>query len=106
MPRLRYCACATIRLFLAGNTLAQAPGAKEWNPKAAASYRDQRFIWCMNWPKPARDHGTLRISCPTAAPYGLGRPALRRVLAEQSPSPVEQKLLDNVIKRVRMWKEA
>jgi len=105
MPRFRYGACATSLLFLTGNTLAQAPGATEWNPKAAAAYLDQRFTWWMNWPKSERDHGTFCISCHTAAPYGLGRPALRRVLAEQSPSPVEQKLLDNVIKRVRMWKE-
>ena len=105
MPRLRHGACVTSILFLAGNTFAQAPNSSEWNPKAAAAYLDQRLTWWMNWPKSARDHGTFCISCHTAAPYGLGRPALRKALAEESASPTEQKLLDNVIKRVRMWKE-
>jgi squalene-hopene/tetraprenyl-beta-curcumene cyclase len=35
----------------------------------------------------------------------MGRPALRAALAEQSPSPTERKLVDNVTKRVRMWNE-
>jgi squalene-hopene/tetraprenyl-beta-curcumene cyclase len=35
----------------------------------------------------------------------MGRPALRAALREPAPSPNEQKLLDNVTKRVRMWKE-
>lgn len=53
----------------------------------------------------ARDHETFCISCHTVAPYALGRAALRGALGERSPSPNEQKLLDNVTKRVRMWKE-
>jgi len=35
----------------------------------------------------------------------MARPALRATLAEQAPSPTERQLLDNVTKRVRMWKE-
>ena len=53
----------------------------------------------------ARDHGTFCISCHTVAPYALGRPALRGALGERSASPNEQKLVANVSKRVRMWKE-
>jgi squalene-hopene/tetraprenyl-beta-curcumene cyclase len=59
----------------------------------------------MNWPTSARDHGTFCISCHTVAPYALGRSALRGALAEPSASPNEQKVLANVTKRVRMWKE-
>lgn len=33
----------------------------------------------------------------------MARPALRKTLDESAPSPGERKLLDNVIKRVRMW---
>ncbi len=77
-----------------------------WSGKAAAAYLDGRMAWWEGWPPAARDHGTFCVSCHTAAPYALGRPALRGALGEQGPSPVESKLLDNVTKRVRMWKEA
>src|SRR5438046_1972844 len=76
-----------------------------WSAKAAASYLDGRLAWWMGWPSAARDHETFCTSCHTVAPYAMGRPALRAALAEQSVSPTERRLLDNVIKRVRMWKE-
>jgi squalene-hopene/tetraprenyl-beta-curcumene cyclase len=38
-------------------------------------------------------------------PYALSRAALRKGLAEQNLSAGEQKLLDSVTKRVRLWKE-
>ena len=91
--------------FLAGNAFAQVPATTDWNPKAAAAYLDERISWWMDWPKSARDHGTFCISCHTAATYGLGRAALRGPLGEQSASPTEKRLLDNIVKRVRMWKE-
>lgn len=76
-----------------------------WNSKAAAAYLDQRAAWWMAWPSAARDHETFCVSCHTALPYALSRPALRNVLAEQTPSPNENKLLENVTKRVRLWNE-
>jgi squalene-hopene/tetraprenyl-beta-curcumene cyclase len=91
--------------FLAGHAIAQVSAPDNWSPKAAAAYLDQRITWWMDWPKSARDHGTFCISCHTAATYGLGRQALRGPLGEQSASPNEKRLLDNIIKRVRMWKE-
>jgi squalene-hopene/tetraprenyl-beta-curcumene cyclase len=59
----------------------------------------------MAWPGAARDHDTFCISCHTALPYALSRPALRKALAEQGLSAEEQKLLDNVTKRVNLWNE-
>ena len=59
----------------------------------------------MAWPKAARDHETFCVSCHTAVPYALSRPALRGALAEQAPSANERKLLENVTRRVRLWKE-
>jgi squalene-hopene/tetraprenyl-beta-curcumene cyclase len=59
----------------------------------------------MEWPRAQRDHKTFCVSCHTAVPYALSRSALRTALAEQAPSPNEQQLLDNVTKRVRLWKE-
>src|SRR5260370_11065424 len=76
-----------------------------WNQKAAAAYLDQRAAWWMEWPKAARDHETFCVSCHTAVPYALSRPALRKPLAESAPSANERRLLDNVTKRVRLWKE-
>src|SRR6516165_8429879 len=76
-----------------------------WDQKAAAAYLDQRQSWWMEWPKAARDHETFCVSCHTAVPYALSRPALRKALAEQAPSMNERRLLDNVTKRVRLWKE-
>jgi squalene-hopene/tetraprenyl-beta-curcumene cyclase len=79
--------------------------AGSWSPKAAAAYLDGRIAWWMTWPSAARDHDTFCISCHTAAPYAMARAALRADLAERAPSTNERKLLDNVIKRVRLWKE-
>jgi squalene-hopene/tetraprenyl-beta-curcumene cyclase len=73
--------------------------------KAAAGYLDGRFTWWTSWPSAVRDQGTFCVSCHTVLPYALARPALRAALAEQNVSLVEQKLLDNVVKRVRMWND-
>jgi squalene-hopene/tetraprenyl-beta-curcumene cyclase len=76
-----------------------------WSPKSAAAYLDQREVWWMGWKGAARDHQTFCISCHTAVPYALSRPLLGKTLAERAPSVNERKLLDNVTKRVRLWKE-
>jgi rhamnogalacturonan endolyase len=76
-----------------------------WSGQNAAAYLDERSAWWSTWPSAQRDHGTFCISCHTALPYALGRPALRAALHESAPSEPEQKLLDNIAKRVQMWKE-
>jgi squalene-hopene/tetraprenyl-beta-curcumene cyclase len=76
-----------------------------WDPKTAAAYLDYRESWWTGWTGSARDHGTFCVSCHTALPYALARPALRTALREQEPSPDELKLIDDVTKRVRMWKD-
>jgi squalene-hopene/tetraprenyl-beta-curcumene cyclase len=88
-----------------GTASADAAPGEDWSPQSAAAYLDGRISWWMSWPKAARDHETFCISCHTALPYALGRPALHQTLKEQSPSPTEQELLGNVVKRVRMWKD-
>src|SRR5213080_2687928 len=84
---------------------AETRAASPWDQRAAAAYLDQRAGWWMAWPKAARDHETFCVSCHTAVPYALSRPALRKALAEEAPSPNERRLLENVTKRVRLWKE-
>ena len=77
------------------------PVTSSWNPKAAAAYLDAREVTWMGWPGSARDHDTFCVSCHTVLPYALSRPAL----SGQSESSDETKILDNVSKRVRLWKE-
>jgi squalene-hopene/tetraprenyl-beta-curcumene cyclase len=84
---------------------AEAADPRTWDPKAAAAYLDQRAEWWSTWPNAARDHGTYCVSCHTAAPYALARPALRRPLGERERSATETKLADNVVKRVTHWNE-
>jgi squalene-hopene/tetraprenyl-beta-curcumene cyclase len=79
--------------------------ATTWDPKAAATYLDYREAWWAEWTGSTRDHGTFCVSCHTALPYALSRPALRVALAEPGPSVNERRLIDNVIKRVRLWKD-
>jgi squalene-hopene/tetraprenyl-beta-curcumene cyclase len=79
--------------------------AGAWNSKSAAAYLDQRLSWWVTWTTAARDHDTFCVSCHTALPYALSRPALRAALGEQGPSPNERRLLENVTKRVRLWPE-
>ena len=96
--------CLLTSLITAGSPR-ETESASSWNRKAAAGYLDQREGWWAAWPRAARDHQTFCVSCHTAVPYALSRPALRAALAEGAPSVNEQRLLENVTKRVRLWKE-
>ncbi len=102
-------ACGLTVFMLAGlsATLSWAAGddSPTWNRKAAAAYLDQRQDWWQKWPSAARDHGTFCVSCHTAAPYALARPALRVALGEAGPSAPEIALIANVTKRVTAWKD-
>jgi len=111
-------ACLVVGILVAGRctraaAAADSPGdvapetkiGHSWDPKAAAAYLDRRQAWWMAWPRAQRDHETFCVSCHTAVPYALSRSVLRTALAEQAPSPNEQRLLDSVTKRVRLWKE-
>jgi squalene-hopene/tetraprenyl-beta-curcumene cyclase len=79
--------------------------ADTWDQRAAAAYLDQRADWWMGWQGAARDHQTFCVSCHTAVPYALSRAVLRKTLGEEAPSVNERRLIDNVAKRVRLWKE-
>jgi hypothetical protein len=84
---------------------AQAPSERTWDPRTAAAYLDGRATWWSTWPNAARDRGTFCVSCHTAVPYVLARPALRRALGERERAPAEVKLLENVVTRVTLWRE-
>jgi len=108
LPNFLLSVCCAATLLTATLTGADdaAPPAKiagSWDRKAAASYLDSRMTWWTTWKTSARDHDTFCISCHTAMPYAMARPALRSALGETAPSSVEHKVLDNVTKRVQMW---
>src|SRR5438093_4047277 len=104
---LRICVLATglVAGLLTASSPPETKGTNSWNPRGAAAYLDQRQGWWAAWPIAARDHATFCVSCHTAVPYALSRPALRAALAEHAPSANERSLLDNVTKRVRLWQE-
>ena len=91
--------------LLAACSHSQPKADGSWNRSAAATYLDQREAWWMGWKVAARDHETFCVSCHTVLPYALSRASLRAGLADQVPTANEQRLLDNVRKRVRLWKE-
>lgn len=78
---------------------------KSFDQTTAATYLDRRLDWWTEWPRAQRDHDTFCVSCHTAVPYAVSRHALRQALGEKTLSANEQRLLDNVTKRVRLWKE-
>jgi len=82
-----------------------ATSDSRWDPKAAAAYLDRRMEWWISWKSSARDHGTFCVSCHTAVPYALARPALRDTLAERADAAPERQLIDDVRRRVRLWHE-
>jgi hypothetical protein len=79
--------------------------AVDFNARAAASYLDARIMWWRGWQGARRDHGTSCVSCHTAVPFALARPALRSALGETQPTEGEQKVLADVVMRVRNWRE-
>lgn len=59
--------------------------------------------WWSTWKSAARDHNTFCVSCHTTLSYAAARASLRSALGEKGPAPIEQKLVDNVTARVRIW---
>jgi hypothetical protein len=96
--------CAAVLLMLARTPTAGA-ASPSWNARAAAAYLDGRQAWWQQWPSAARDHDTACVSCHTALPYALARPALRRALGEQDLAAPERTMITNVAKRVKLWKD-
>ena len=99
-------AAVVIAALLTGRTVVRAAGAPPWNMKGAAAYMDARQDWWRQWPSAARDHDTVCVSCHSALPYALARPALRAALNERGPTANESKIVADVVKRVRAWKDA
>ena len=95
---------AALLAFWGGPSL-KAQQAESWNSQRARAYLDGRMTWWTTWPTAARDHETFCVSCHTVLPYALARPTLRSELGEQAASQMENKLVENVTKRVRIWQQ-
>jgi len=111
MPRLRFAVPATVVLSLgiAAGLLATEhhprPRSADFDARSAANYLDSRITCWRGWQNARRDHGTYCVSCHTALPFVLARPALRSALGESQPSDGERKVIDDVVTRVRLWRE-
>lgn len=90
-------------LIFLGAACLNAQADQTWSREGARNYLDSRMSWWITWPPAARDHETFCISCHTALPYALGRSALRSDLHETTLSHPESQLVDNIVKRERMW---
>src|SRR5262245_4906628 len=90
---------------LTSNMVRVGAEADAWDARSAAGYLAARQAWWRNWPPAARDQNTACVSCHSALPYALARPALRSRLNESGPSANESKLFADVVKRVRGWKD-
>lgn len=88
-----------------GCSRAPAKVSTPLNLNNAATYLDAREAWWTQWVGSSRDHGTFCVSCHTALPYALARPALRAANNDSVVSPEERALIGDVIRRVRLWKE-
>ena len=101
--RLTIAACVALTFSSSAPSQDRVP--LTWSKRAAAAYLDGRAEWWAGWPTAARDHDTFCISCHTALPYALARPALRTALGERDSSPNERKILDNVGRRISLWND-
>lgn len=104
---LTIAACFISTLWAAGRPSA-ATSSRSWNPRAAAAYLDGRMDWWLSRPTAQRDRGTSCVSCHTALPYALARPALRGAMAATAdrvvPAP-ERRMLEHIVTRVTLWKD-
>src|SRR2546425_3114785 len=72
-----------------------------WNQEGAAKYLDDRMdAWFTGAKKLRTGQGeTPCISCHTAVPYALSRPALRRAMHVTTATPQEVRLLEGGLSR-------
>lgn len=105
MPLRAFAAATVLALFASLSVRAGAPptdAVSGWDPAAAARYLDARMdLW---WTKAktlkSGDTETKCLSCHTAIPYALARPALRRAMGVTAATAHETRIVDTV--RVRL----
>jgi squalene-hopene/tetraprenyl-beta-curcumene cyclase len=94
--------------FLAAGRLSSVPvttAGRQWNRADAAGYLDQRMDeWFARGAKLRTGEGqTTCVSCHTVIPYALARPALRRSMHVDAPTPQESRLVAETSRRVQTY---
>lgn len=84
---------------------AQVAPASRWNRDAAAAYLDHRMDeWFDKGDQLRTGEGrTTCVSCHTVIPYAIARPAMRRAMGVNRPTPQEARLADETSRRVQNW---
>lgn len=100
--RLLLAAAVVFAAAFATPTGAARGPADGWDPAAAARYLDARMdVWWANAKVLRTGDGQTRcISCHTAVPYALVRPALRAVLGETTPTAHETRMVEQIHRRL------
>lgn len=97
-----------ILVIVIGGSLARAGDDVGWKMTEAAKYLDDRARVWLAFSSANRGEGETRttcISCHTAIPYLLARPALRKLTGTDAPTEHERNLLTHVKRRVDSWKD-
>lgn len=99
------CAACLLISSVATPASCQPADARSWNVEAAATYLDQRMdAWFANGDQLRTGEGRATcVSCHTVIPYALARPALRRTMHVDRPTPEETRLIDETSKRVQTF---
>lgn len=93
---------AIVLMLTVSAVMTSASAADRWDAASAAKYLDARMdTWWANAKVLKTGDGEQRcISCHTAVPYVLARPALRKMLGEKTPTAHEARILETVNARI------
>jgi len=85
--------------------LGAASRSEDWDREGAARYLDERMdVWFANAKKLKTGDGeTACVSCHTALPYALSRPALRRAMHVTEPTAQETRVIEGIARRVETY---
>src|SRR5947207_1132361 len=89
----------------AGSSARGDDPSPNWNPQATENYLNARAEWWLDWSSSARGHVTSCVSCHTAVPYAIARPALAKLPGGRLTLEAEKRLLASVRTRVEKWEE-
>jgi hypothetical protein len=98
---------SALLLMLASSTAFAGTAPEQptaWQASAAQYLDDRMDVWFVKSKKLRTGDGqTSCVSCHTAAPYALARPALRKAAGVKAPVPQEERLLRETLLRVATY---
>jgi squalene-hopene/tetraprenyl-beta-curcumene cyclase len=108
IAKLAYLFAAIALSLTAAVVLAGDKSSTTWDQDKAAKYLDEREKAWFEFQGADRGQGATKttcVSCHSAVPFALGRPALRKFAGISQPTEYEQKVIERTRKRVAHWKE-